>query len=367
MDQLNFTDGVFDVFVDGSKVTLENPTPTTSYGSNGYLSVADLYDLYNVSSISTEDSSPEGLAWKSDGTKLYEMGSGSGKIYEYDVTTAWDVSTASHNGTTISTQDSSPHGLAWKSDGTKLYELGNSSNKFYEYDVSTPWELSTASHNGTTISTQDSIPNGLAWKSDGTKLYEIGSGSNKTYEYDVSTPWDISTASYNNSFNTGDASVDIAWQPNGRELYVVTTLLGSSSANRFTMTTPWDISGTSGSTPVGLKDDIVKALVWKPDGKRVYEIGGSSNKIYGYNMGNARASWTVNLDFTPSTAVVSHTTEGYLGANYTITDSAGNSVTISDAEVGTEYDVSALSDGNLTVEAQLFLDGKMRDFAVYFE
>ncbi|MFB6099950.1 MAG: twin-arginine translocation signal domain-containing protein, partial [Candidatus Nanohalobium sp.] len=52
----------------------------------------------------------------------------------------WDITTASYQ-TSISTQDSSPKGLAWKSDGTKLYEIGYISGSIYEYDVSTAWDI----------------------------------------------------------------------------------------------------------------------------------------------------------------------------------------------------------------------------------
>jgi len=85
----------------------------------------------------------------------------------------------------ISTQDASPQGMAWNNDGSKLYEIGLISDKIYEYDVSTAYDISTASYSQS-ISTQGTIPTGIAWNNDGSKLYEIGFGS--IYEYDVAPP-----------------------------------------------------------------------------------------------------------------------------------------------------------------------------------
>jgi sugar lactone lactonase YvrE len=363
MDELNFTDGTFDVFVDGSKVTLGSPAPETNYGSNGYLYVP--FASYNGTSISTQDDFPRQVSWKPDGTKLYET---AGKIYEYNVGTAWDLSTASYNGTSFNLQDSNPSGLAWKSDGTKFYEIGSGSAKIYEYDVTTPWDLPTASYNNTSISTEDASPRGLEWKSDGTKLYAIGAGSHKIHEYNVNTPWDLSTASYNgNSVSTPDTGPSgLAWKSDGTKLYVIGS--GSAKIYEYDVTKPWDLStvsynGNSVSTP----DTGPSGLIWKPNGTKLYQTSYDTNKIYEYSVSETYVSWTVNLGFTPSNAVISHTTEGKLSVDYTITDSAGNTVTISDADVGVEYDVSALADGDLTVEGQYIGDGKIRDFAVYFD
>jgi len=85
-------------------------------------------------SISTQDTSPTGIAWNNDGSKLYEVDYSSDKIYEYNLSTAYDISTASYSQS-ISTQDANPRGIAWNNDGSKLYEVGADSGKIYEYDV----------------------------------------------------------------------------------------------------------------------------------------------------------------------------------------------------------------------------------------
>ena len=88
-------------------------------------------------SINTQDSISTGMAWNNDGSKLYEIGFNSGPIYEYDVSTPYDIDTAVFSKS-INTQDSNPTGITWNGDGSKLYEIGQRSAKIYEYDVTPP-------------------------------------------------------------------------------------------------------------------------------------------------------------------------------------------------------------------------------------
>jgi len=84
--------------------------------------------------------------------------------------------------------------------GNKLYtipEAGGFSSEepvVYQYDLSTAWDISTASYS--TISFDVFRTEGIFFKPDGTKMFIAGSISESVYEYDLSTAWDINTASY---------------------------------------------------------------------------------------------------------------------------------------------------------------------------
>jgi len=135
--------------------------------------------------IASQDSDPTGIAWNDDGSRLYEVGRGSDRIYQYTVSTPFDIDTASFF-TDIATQDSAPRGIAWNDDGSRLYEVGTGSNRIYQYTVSTPFDIATASFS-TDIAAQDSSPQGIAWNDDGSGLYEVGANSDRIYQYTVST------------------------------------------------------------------------------------------------------------------------------------------------------------------------------------
>jgi len=140
--------------------------------------------------IATQDGSPEGIAWNDDGSRLYEVGSSSDRIYQFTVSSPFDISSASF-ATDIATQDAVPEGIAWNDDGSRLYELGSSSDRIYQYTVSSPFDISSASFD-TDIATQDGSPEGIAWNDDGSRLYEVGAGSDRIYQSTVSIGgWEV--------------------------------------------------------------------------------------------------------------------------------------------------------------------------------
>jgi hypothetical protein len=135
-----------------------------------------------------------------DGTKMYVEGAGT--VYQYTLSTAYDISTASYasKSFSVNAQDTGTSGIAFKSDGTKLYSVGTTNDKVHQYSLSTAWDISTASYDSVdfSVASQDGSPFGLDFISDGTKMYVIGGVSDSVYEYSLSSAWDISTASYTN-------------------------------------------------------------------------------------------------------------------------------------------------------------------------
>jgi len=139
------------------------------------------YDINTASfdtSISTNNSvsDAQGLAFSNDGTKMVVIIISPDIIQQYNLSSPYDIDTASFD-TDIPTQDSSPSGIAWNNDGSRLYEVGNSSGgDIYQSTVSTPFDIDTASFD-TDIPTQDGSARGIAWNDDGSRLYEVGLGS----------------------------------------------------------------------------------------------------------------------------------------------------------------------------------------------
>ena len=100
-------------------------------------------------------------------------------------------------------QDTTPSGLAFSSDGTKAYVVGTASDTVYQYTLTTAWDISTGSYasKSMSVAAQETAPRGLAFSSDGTKAYVVGTGA-IIYRYTLSTAWDISTGSYLNIFRS---------------------------------------------------------------------------------------------------------------------------------------------------------------------
>jgi sugar lactone lactonase YvrE len=179
--------------------------------------------------VSGQDSTLTGLFFKPDGTAMYIVGSATNRVYQYTLSTAWDVATASYasKSFSVSGQENNPSGLFFKPDGTAMYVVGSTADTVFQYTLSTAWDVSTASYASKSflVSGQDTSPTGLFFKSDGTAMYVLGSTSNSVYQYNLSTAWDVSTASYASisvsvvMFET--ASSGLCFNTAGTRMYIV--------------------------------------------------------------------------------------------------------------------------------------------------
>jgi hypothetical protein len=145
----------------------------------------------------------EGIFFKSDGTTLYYVSSYSYAIYQLTLSTPWDITTLSYTSKTlsISGQDSEPAGIAFNSDGTKMYMIGNAGDSIYQYTLSSGWDLATASYDSVLKRLWDAAPSfcssgGLFFKDDGTKMYAIDTYYELVAQFTLGTPWNLATASY---------------------------------------------------------------------------------------------------------------------------------------------------------------------------
>ena len=97
-------------------------------------------------SVSSQDTTPFDLAFNTDGTKMFVVGYAGTDVNEYTLSTGFDVSTASFvDSFSVSGQDTDPYGLAFNTDGTKMFVTGHAGEDVNEYTLSTGFDVSTAS------------------------------------------------------------------------------------------------------------------------------------------------------------------------------------------------------------------------------
>ena len=110
------------------------------------------------------------------------------------IVSTFDASTGKFVDTTPISQETTPLGMAFSSDGTKMFVIGQAGNDVNEYDLFPPFDASTRSFvDATSISEQEDSPTGIAFSSDGTKMFVMGDGVS---EYTLSAPFDASTLSF---------------------------------------------------------------------------------------------------------------------------------------------------------------------------
>jgi sugar lactone lactonase YvrE len=180
-------------------------------------------------SVASQEPTPNGLFFKPDGTIMYVTGTSGDAVSQYALSTAWDVSTASYTKDfSVSTQASYPYDLFFKPDGTSMYIVDEQDDKVYQYTLSTAWDVGTASYASKefSVGSQETFANGIHFKSDGTTMFVIGRTSDSAYQYTLSTAWDVSTASYaSKSIYVGTATggnpSGIFFKDDGSKMYTV--------------------------------------------------------------------------------------------------------------------------------------------------
>ena len=119
------------------------------------------------------------------------------KVFEYTLSTGFDVSTASFvDAFSVVSQDNKPQEIAFNDDGTKMFMVGDQRGKVWEYTLSTGFDVSTASVvDGFSIASEEDFVGGMAFNDDGTKMFVVGRTADAVFEYTLSTGFDISTTS----------------------------------------------------------------------------------------------------------------------------------------------------------------------------
>ena len=216
------------------------------------------YDISTASydssfGIWTQDRNPRALAFNNDGTKMFVVGASGQDINEYHLTTGFDVSTASYDSNfSVSNKANSPNGLAFNSDGTKMFVTDEGYDDVVEYTLSTGFDVSTASYDSSFgTQSQDTSSQGLAFSNDGKKMFVAGNTGDDINEYTLSTGFDVSTASFVGNFDVssqGTSPTGITFNNDGTKMFITDNSgsNGSHSVDEYTLTTPFSLVDVSG-------------------------------------------------------------------------------------------------------------------------
>jgi hypothetical protein len=170
--------------------------------------------------ISGEGNSYTSIKWNNDGTKLYALNSNNHAVVGYNLSTAYDITTMSYSNTTFSLSNEMSNtsgqpgarGMGFASDGSKFFigtsGSGTGSNVFrlYMYNMSTAYDLSTASYSNSFFKRSDaggSDNKGIAsvnFNSAGTTMFVLYYGD-RIRQYNLTVPNDPTTGTVSESYN----------------------------------------------------------------------------------------------------------------------------------------------------------------------
>jgi hypothetical protein len=216
---------------------------------------------------------------------MYVIGSSADTVFQYNLGTAWDVSTASYASISFAVaQESSPNQVNLSNDGLTMWVTGSTGDDINEYALGTAWNVSTATFvNNFYVGFQDTSPTGMFIDSTANnRVYIVGSTNDTVFQYNTATN---SISAVTDVFNTtsnarvqgnlavqSNAYIDGALTVQGNTTIAATATIGSltvtggisvsastSNINLGTSLTSgtWAVGGTSGTGTITVGQSTV--------------------------------------------------------------------------------------------------------------
>jgi len=282
-----------DVGIDGlSSAYVDTDIPQNWYADSSQIIGVGTHNPSGVK-VAFGETGASDLFFKSDGTRLFVVGTTLDSIQSVDLPIAWDLSSISSTATVttvnlagsaavggrgLETALSNMHVANDPNDtatyGKKFFVVGDTHDEVQEYTCTTAWDLSTMSPNATAVfdlrTDHGSNVYSITFNPDGTIMYVGRAGSPNTFShFDLSTAWDLSTAVYNSSKsatisvrstsygNFESYVTNIAFNGDGTKAYFVGRT--RYDLHSTTLSTAWDLSTyTDDNIPLNLSGGYVE-------------------------------------------------------------------------------------------------------------
>jgi prepilin-type N-terminal cleavage/methylation domain-containing protein len=254
----------------------------------GYSLSSASYDTQSLD-VSGEDNVPTDVTFNGDGSKMFVVGYGNDRVYSYNLSTAYDLSSASYNQSLdVSGQDSGPTGVRFNGDGTKMFVMGYSTDYVYSYNLSTAYDLGSASYNQSfDVSGQENKPAGVTFNGNGSKMFVVGFGNDNVYSYDLSTAYDLSSASYNQTFDvSGQDSMPTGVRFNGDGSKMFVMGRATDHVYSYNLSRAYDLGSANYNQSFdvsGQQEDYPTGVTFNGDGTKMFMIGDDTNAVYRYS------------------------------------------------------------------------------------
>lgn len=143
----------------------------------------------------TDDTANNGIYFKPDGTQMYIAGSSGNAIYAYNLSIPWNIATAVLNQSfSVASQTTDPDGIFFKSDGTRLYVSRTSLSFVYEYLLQEPWNIGTSVYNTSlsiTTPASDVDLFSIFFNGDGLQLFAVTAATSAIREFIFPEQWTL--------------------------------------------------------------------------------------------------------------------------------------------------------------------------------
>lgn len=277
---------------------------TNSFSRMYSYTASTAYDISTLTydnkyiAISSPYSDPCDVIISDDGTKFWGTGRTDVIVGEFVMSTPFDLSTATYNNSSLDMSaqlDGNARSISFGDNGTKLYATGygasNVNSKVVQYNLSTAYDLSTASYSGNSIDLTSTYPGVTTAKinADGTKMLIAAYRQDEVHLFTLSTPYDLSTASdsgisYNFSSTvntTANSTCGGTTNPDGSEFYYFGGFAADGNAYQFNM----------GGSSVFNSSDVGKKVVGNSGSAVITSTAGAYTSVTPFADTSAISSW----------------------------------------------------------------------------
>ncbi len=256
------------------------------------VSSADYLGTFYEFDVSSEEATPTAMLFNDLGTKLYVLGTSGDAVVEYDLSEPFKVSSASYSGSSeelyIGNEDGLAYDMSFNDDGTKLFILGSSNDAIIEYQLSEAYDVSTAVHSGQNehlnLEVLSTTPVGMVFSDDGSQLFILEGDSETLLSFNLTQAFDISTAEYAGIANTlslrgsyyQQNPTAIAFDNLGTRLFVIGNKYKSVFRYELVPTISFLENNTSSITDINAND----GLGGENDTDVVYSLEGDDKDLF---------------------------------------------------------------------------------------
>jgi len=194
-----------------------------------------------------------------------------------------------------------PVGVIFNPDGTKMYSTGTVQNKIYMYNLTTPFTVTSATYSSKTCNlTGENDALMFRFNSDGTAMFVLDTLSTETIDkYTLTAAYDISTCSFvagsPQDFGGGMEMRSFSFSNDGSKIFIFDQDGNSEkhSIKEYSLSSSFDLSNPTLVTEyVGHNSDLnsiedhAQGLEFSSDGTKMFITGNAEDTILEFSLSN---------------------------------------------------------------------------------
>ncbi len=201
---------------DGTKMFIVNHAGRKTVD---YWSLSTAFDVSTATfdgaySLVGKEQRANSIAFNNDGTRMFIAGVGNNsqvRVHEFSLDTAFDLSSGV---TQLNTEDlisfhNHIDGVTFNYDGTKMYTINGTEDLMSQFKLTTPYDVSTLSLEGTyDVSSLTNNSREVVFSNDGSKMFILDDLDNKIHEFNLSCNWSIIDGACDDPITTSDEGKD---------------------------------------------------------------------------------------------------------------------------------------------------------------